>query len=194
MGVFTLFGGFRGLMNAGFSETPLIVIFTNSIKTSLSLSLPFQKEPFFFFFFACPPSPVFLHVVISLRLPMVFNSSFMPGAFYKLYSHGLLARPPTESACLNSICLRPRHIERAQDGPRPASFGSPFCPPATRGWEWGQRRCSPAGWEIGVWAWKPSIPQMDGQISPSRADALLATGAYLKLIPNALPSEFYLAF
>lgn len=106
-------------MNAGFSETHLIVIFTNSIKTSLSLSA-FSKRAFF-----PPPSPVFLHVVISLRLPMVFNSSFMPGAFYKLYSHGLLARPPTEPACLNSICLHPRHIERVKNGPSPASFSPP---------------------------------------------------------------------
>lgn len=33
-------------MNAGFGETHLIVIFANSIKTSLSLP-DFQKEPFF---------------------------------------------------------------------------------------------------------------------------------------------------
>lgn len=106
-------------MNAGFSETHLIVIFTNSIKTSLSLSA-FSKRAFF-----SPPSPVFLHVVISLRLPMVFNSSFMLGAFYKLYSHGLLTRPPTKPACLNSICLHPRHIQQVKNGPSPASFFPP---------------------------------------------------------------------
>lgn len=73
---------------------------------------------------------MFLHVVISLRLPMVFNSSFMPGAFYKLYSHGLLARPPTEPACLNSICLHPRHIEWVKNGSSPAFFSPlpPFLP------------------------------------------------------------------
>lgn len=64
---------------------------------------------------------------------MVFNSSFMPGAFYKLYSHGLLARPPTESACLNSICLRPRHIgmERGQLSllpPLPCGVGAGAAP------------------------------------------------------------------
>lgn len=53
---------------------------------------------------------------------MVFNSSFMLGAFYKLYSHGLLTRPPTEPACLNSICLHPRHIERVKNGLSPAFF------------------------------------------------------------------------
>lgn len=106
-------------MNAGFSETHLIVIFTNSIKTSLSLSA-FSKRALF-----SPPSPVFLHVVISLRLPMVFNSSFMLGAFYKLYSHGLLARPPTEPACLNSICLHPRHIQQVKNGSSPAPSPPP---------------------------------------------------------------------
>lgn len=108
-------------MNAGFSETHLIVIFTNSLQTSLSHSA-FSKKSLFFF--SSPLSPMFLHVVISLRLPMVFNSSFVPGAFYKLYSHGLLAWPPTAPACLNSICLHPRHIQWVKNGPSPAGF---FC-------------------------------------------------------------------
>lgn len=106
-------------MNAGFSETHLIVIFTNSLQTSLSHSA-FSKKSLFFF--SSPLSPMFLHVVISLRLPMVFNSSFVPGAFYKLYSHGLLAWPPTAPACLNSICLHPRHIQWVKNGPSPAGF------------------------------------------------------------------------
>lgn len=91
-------------------------------------NIPFSRCFFKKSLFFCPPSPVFLRVVISLRLPMVFNSSFMPGAFYKLYSHGLLARPPTDPACLNSICLHPRHIQPARNGLNPAFF-PPFFPP-----------------------------------------------------------------
>lgn len=166
------------------------------------LSVLFQKEPFFFLFF-CPPSPVFLRVVISLRLPMVFNSSFMLGAFYKLYSHGLLTRPPTDPACLNSICLHPRHIQPARNGLNPAFF-PPFlppssCPPAKPGWE--SRRGHRGGvgvllvhpWVcLGSPAGAPSLKSH--QISPQGADALLVTGAYLTLIPNALSGEFDLAF
>lgn len=111
-------------MNGGF-RTPLIVIFPRA-PPNIPFSRCFFKKSLFF----CPPSPVFLRVVISLRLPMVFNSSFMPGSFYKLYSHGLLAWPPTDPACLNSICLHPRHIQPARNGLNPAFsplFFPPFC-------------------------------------------------------------------
>lgn len=153
------------------------------------LSVLFQKEPFFFL-------PSLPRVVISLSLPVVFNSSFMLGAFYKLYSHGLLAWPPTDPACLNSICLHPRHIQPAPNGLNPA-----FPPPPLRALLQSQDGSQGGGtgvlllhpWVcLGSPAAAPSLKSH--QISPWGADALLVTGAYLTLIPNALSREFGLAF
>lgn len=191
LGVFTFFGAHEWRL-----QSPPHCDFP---QTSLSLRA-FSKRAFFF----CPPSPVFLRVVISLRLPMVFNSSFMPGAFYKLYSHGLLTGPPTDPACLNSICLHPRHIQPAPNGLNPAFsplfFPPLLCPPAKPGWE--SRKGHQGG--VGVLLVLPCLclgspagaaPSLKShQISPRGADALLVTGAYLTLIPNALSGEFGLAF
>lgn len=190
LGVFTFFGAHEWrLQNPPHCDFP-------RVPPNIPFSRCFFKKSLFF----CPPSPVFLRVVISLRLPMVFNSSFMPGAFYKLYSHGLLARPPTDPACLNSICLHPRHIQPARNGLNPAfsPLFSPLCALLQS-----QGGSQEGGTGVGVLLTHPWVclgsaagaPSLKSHpIPPWGADALLVTGAYLTLIPNALPRELGLAF
>lgn len=190
LGVFTFFGAHEWrLQNPPHCDFP-------RVPPNIPFSRCFFKKSLFF----CPPSPVFLRVVISLRLPMVFNSSFMPGAFYKLYSHGLLARPPTDPACLNSICLHPRHIQPARNGLNPAFFPPffpPLCPPTKPGWE--SRR--------GHWGWgaphaplglfgercRSSIPQVPPNPSVG-SRCIISDGSLFNLNPKCITQGARLGF